>query len=73
MTDSPVARTPRMSRPERERLAAELKDRYTAGASVRDLVEDTGRSYGGIRSLLVLAGVRFRSRGGANNLPHEPW
>ncbi|MFD4335865.1 helix-turn-helix domain-containing protein [Streptomyces anulatus] len=51
--------------PERDKVAAELKARYDAGASIRALAEDTGRSYGGVHRLLADAGVTFRSRGGA--------
>lgn len=35
-------------------------------ASVRSIAEQTGRSYGGTRRLLIEAGVTFRGRGGAN-------
>ncbi|MFD4577914.1 helix-turn-helix domain-containing protein [Streptomyces sp. NPDC058417] len=51
--------------PERDKVAAELKARCDAGASIRALAEDTGRSYGGVHRLLADAGVAFRSRGGA--------
>lgn len=51
--------------PERDRVAAELKARYEAGASIRALAEEAGRSYGGVHHLLADAGVTFRSRGGA--------
>ncbi|WP_127356142.1 helix-turn-helix domain-containing protein [Actinacidiphila soli] len=53
------------SGPDRDKLAAELKAQYEAGASVRLLAESTGRSYGGVHRLLTDAGVAFRSRGGA--------
>jgi predicted transcriptional regulator len=53
------------SGPDRDKLAAELKAQYEAGASVRSLAESTGRSYGGVHRLLADAGVAFRSRGGA--------
>jgi predicted transcriptional regulator len=53
------------SGPDRDKLAAELKAQYEAGASVRSLAESTGRSYGGVHRLLTDAGVAFRSRGGA--------
>lgn len=51
--------------PERDKVAAELKAQYEAGISIRALAESTGRSYGGVHSLLADAGVEFRSRGGA--------
>lgn len=50
--------------PERDKVAADLKTRYEAGASIRALAEETGRSYGGVHRLLADAGVQFRSRGG---------
>ncbi|MEV7465311.1 helix-turn-helix domain-containing protein [Streptomyces kronopolitis] len=49
---------------ERDRVAAGLKKKYEAGASIRALAEETGRSYGGVHRLLADAGVTFRSRGG---------
>ncbi|MET7458455.1 helix-turn-helix domain-containing protein [Streptomyces sp. NPDC005574] len=51
--------------PERDRVAAELKAKYEAGASIRALAEESTRSYGGVHQLLADAGVVFRSRGGA--------
>jgi predicted transcriptional regulator len=50
---------------ERDKVAADLKSKYEAGASIRALAEQTGRSYGGVHRLLADAGVMFRSRGGA--------
>lgn len=50
--------------PERDRVAAELKERYEAGASIRALAQETGRSYGGVHRLLADAGAAFRARGG---------
>ncbi|MFE0654628.1 helix-turn-helix domain-containing protein [Streptomyces sp. NPDC059534] len=51
--------------PERDRVAAELKAKYEAGASIRALTQETGRSYGGVYRLLTDAGAALRSRGGA--------
>lgn len=51
--------------PERDRLAADLKKKYDAGASIRALAEETGRSYGAVHRLLGEAGAVFRARGGA--------
>lgn len=45
-----------MPGPERDKLAAVLKARYEAGASIRELAEDTGRSYGRMHRLLTEAG-----------------
>lgn len=53
-----------MPGPERDRVAAELKAKYEAGASIRALAVETARSYGGVHSLAD-GRVVFRSRGGA--------
>ncbi|WP_311775576.1 helix-turn-helix domain-containing protein [Streptomyces eurocidicus] len=34
------------------------------GAKIREIAAATGRSYGGTRLLLLLAGVQLRQRGG---------
>ncbi|MFD4144520.1 helix-turn-helix domain-containing protein [Streptomyces sp. NPDC058572] len=44
---------------ERDRVAAELRTRYEAGASIRALAEEAGRSYGGVHRLLVVCVVSF--------------
>jgi predicted transcriptional regulator len=49
---------------EREKLGAMLAAKYKAGASVRELAEGTGRSYGAVHRLLDESGVTFRQRGG---------
>ncbi|MDX2709593.1 helix-turn-helix domain-containing protein [Streptomyces sp. PA03-6a] len=54
---------------ERRRYAAELKAKYEAGASIRDLVQETNRSYGYVHRLLDSAGVTFRPRGGVKARP----
>lgn len=41
-----------------------LKKRYEDGQSVRDLMEWSGRSYGGVYALLLQAGTKMRGRGG---------
>ncbi|MGZ4616500.1 MAG: helix-turn-helix domain-containing protein, partial [Actinomycetes bacterium] len=46
-------------------LAADLKRRYTSGASIRDLASETGRSYGFVHRMLSESGVALRGRGGA--------
>ncbi|MET8276196.1 helix-turn-helix domain-containing protein [Streptomyces sp. NPDC079189] len=53
-----------MAGPARDQVAAELKERYEKGDSVRSIAEATNRSYGGVHRLLADAGVTFRSRGG---------
>lgn len=49
---------------QRETLTAEVTQRYTNGASIRELAADTGRSYGFIHRLLVESGTELRGRGG---------
>ena len=49
---------------ERETLTDEVKDRYSNGASIRELAAYTGRSYGFIHRLLVECGTELRGRGG---------
>ncbi|WP_435173770.1 helix-turn-helix domain-containing protein [Actinacidiphila sp. bgisy145] len=48
----------------RQTLAADLKKKYEAGTDLRELAEETGRSYGAIHRLLKESGVVFRRRGG---------
>lgn len=48
--------------PAREAAKAELAARYQAGASLRQLCTETGRSFGGVRYLLAEAGVQLRPR-----------
>lgn len=46
-------------------VAAELKARFEAGASIRSLAENTGRSYGSVHGQSADAEVALRSHGGA--------
>ncbi|KUJ40925.1 transcriptional regulator [Streptomyces rimosus subsp. rimosus] len=46
-------------------LAADLKEKYDSGASIRALAEETGRSYGFVHRVLSESGVTLRGRGGA--------
>ena len=55
----------RITGAERESLAKDLKKRYSAGASIRELAAETNRSYGFIHRLLSDSGVKLRGRGGA--------
>jgi transposase len=50
---------------ERDELREALKHAYLAGASIRELAEQTGRSYGFCNRLLHEANVTLRPRGGA--------
>jgi predicted transcriptional regulator len=56
----------------RSKLADDLKRKYEKGSSIRDLAENTGRSYGFVHRVLCEAGVQLRSRGGAlaKKTPH---
>ncbi|MFJ7205977.1 helix-turn-helix domain-containing protein [Streptomyces sp. NPDC098789] len=50
--------------PVRAQHSLELKKAYLNGASIRELSESTGRSYGWVHRMLAEAGVAFRRRGG---------
>ena len=50
---------------DRNKLAADLKRRYSSGLSIRDLASETGRSYGFVHRMLSESGVSLRGRGGA--------
>jgi hypothetical protein len=50
---------------DRNKLAADLKRKYTSGRSIRELASETGRSYGFVHRMLSEAGVALRGRGGA--------
>jgi hypothetical protein len=51
-------------------LLHELRNAYESGASIRNLVAATGRSYGSIHNLLLESGTTMRSRGGPNHTSH---
>ena len=50
---------------DRTKLAADLKRKYAAGTSIRELAAETGRSYGFVHRMLSESGVALRGRGGA--------
>ncbi len=50
----------------RDKLGAQLANKYTKGASIWALADQTGRSYGFIHRVLTEAGVPLRARGGNN-------
>ena len=50
---------------ERDKLAGELRRKYEGGASIRQLAEETGRSYGFVHGVLVGSGATMRGRGGS--------
>lgn len=49
----------------RSKLAAELSKKYKKGASIRELADEHGRSYGFVHRVLSESGVALRGRGGA--------
>lgn len=51
----------------REQTLSELRSAYERGASIRNLVASTGRSYGSIHSMLLESGTTLRGRGGPNH------
>lgn len=51
----------------RDQVLRELRSAYEGGASIRNLVASTGRSYGSIHSMLRESGTPMRSRGGPNH------
>lgn len=67
-TTAPIKKGARITGDERETLKADLKKAYEGGATIRELHEETGRSFGAIQRLLLEAGVTMRPRGGARNV-----
>ncbi|MGW5401538.1 helix-turn-helix domain-containing protein [Streptomyces sp. NPDC003952] len=57
---------------DRRRIAAQLREWYEDGASIRDLAELTGRSYGFLHRLLLESGAILRGRGGDNTRNWRP-
>ncbi|MGA9870633.1 MAG: helix-turn-helix domain-containing protein [Rhodococcus sp. (in: high G+C Gram-positive bacteria)] len=64
--DGQIAKGARITGDSRGQLSASLKDLYEAGASIRSLALQTGRSYGFVHQVLAESGARLRSRGGPN-------
>ena len=54
----------RLTGADRTAAANQLATSYRAGASIRHLAAETGRSYWQVRTLLLQAGVVLRPRGG---------
>jgi hypothetical protein len=52
----------------RDELLLELRNAYEGGASIRNLVATTGKSYGSIHSMLRESGTTLRGRGGPNHV-----
>ena len=63
---TPLMKGRQITGTERDQIAAKLKDRYAQGASIRDLMAQTGRSYGWTHRLLRESGAQLRGRGGAH-------
>lgn len=62
---SEIAKGQRVTGDERKSLEASLAKKYQAGASIRELASETGRSYGFVHRILTDSGVQLRGRGGA--------
>ncbi len=60
-----IAKGRRITGAERDKLAGDLQKKYNAGASIRELAAETGRSYGFVHRVLSESGVALRGRGGA--------
>lgn len=54
----------RITGPDRAKLASEIKTLYCQGASIRELAETHGRSYGFMHRMLSESGAALRQRGG---------
>lgn len=59
-----IEKNARITGKAREQLRETLKKKYERGASIRQLAEWTGRSYGFIHRVLSESGVTLRGRGG---------
>ena len=57
----------RKSKKTRDQMLHELRNAYERGASIRNLVATTGRSYGSVHSMRLESGTTMRSRGGPNH------
>ena len=55
----------RITGADRDRLAEDLRRKYDAGKSIRELAASTGRSYGFVHRILSESGAHLRGRGGA--------
>lgn len=60
-----VTKGRRITGAERQTLTDEVRSKYEQGASIRELAEQTGRSYGFIHRLLSESGTALRGRGGS--------
>ena len=62
-TTKPLKPHERVTGTDRDVLARELAKKYTAGASIRALADEYGRSYGFVHRVLSEHDVTLRSRG----------
>lgn len=60
-----VKKGARVTGEDRRALASELQQKYATGTSIRDLAQETGRSYGFVHRILSESGTQLRGRGGA--------
>lgn len=60
-----VKKGARITGADRDKLAAQITKKYEGGASIRELAESTGRSYGFVHRVLSEGGATMRGRGGA--------
>ena len=73
LKDGALKKGTRVTGQDRERMAADLRDRYDAGESIRALATATGRSYGFIHRILTEQGAALRGRGGSTRArPRSP-
>lgn len=61
----PIGKGRRITGEDRAALIAHMRVRYEAGATVRVLHAETGRSFGAIQRLLAESGTQMRPRGGS--------
>jgi hypothetical protein len=62
----PIEPYTKLTGQQRRLVAEQLAESYRAGHSIRQLMAESGRSYGAVHRLLGEAGVTLRTRGGNN-------
>ena len=62
---------PRVTGGDREKLRDQLSEKYRQGASIRELADQSRRSYGFVRHMLTEAGVALRGRGGSHRMERD--
>lgn len=60
----PIDKSTRVTGKARISLTAKLRREYQRGASIRELADQLGRSYGFVHRILSESGVTLRGRGG---------